>query len=432
MSLRLALLLALAPAVAVAQAAPRPASVPDIDAPELARTGAYAAGVSRQIIALHDRLDPLASLVAGHEVHGDRVLHLRIWYPAHAAAGAVAVTYQASLVGDQGQPDATFTVPGIAYADAPPAGEHFPVIVLSHGYGNDPVMLSWLAENLATKGYVVVAPEHRDPPNWDRAKAPAGLLSRPLDINGTLTAIHAGMLGKLVDADRLGLIGYSYGGYGVLAAAGARLDPASPAVALLPKDLVAQYAGSGARADNLIAQGVRAVVAISPAGGSWSVWGADGVGLAGIKAPLLVITGSNDRTVGYEKGPAATFAQAIHADRHMLVFAGAGHDIGTGPPPAEMHQRLWDLDWFADPVWRKDRVNAIATHFITAFLDQRLKGDAAKAAYFAVPAEVSDHPGWTDPATDYAAVSQGGSNPTWKGFIRNHQDGLILRHLPAQ
>lgn len=428
----LALLLLVAPALAQAQTV-RPPSLPDIDAPELAAPGASAAGMTQRIIALHDRLDPLASLIAGHEVHGDRVLHLRIWYPARAQPGAKPVTYHASLTGEPGHPDAAFTVPGIAYENAPPAGEHFPLIVLSHGYNNDPVMLSWLGENLATKGYVVVAPEHRDPPIWDRAKSPAALLTRPLDIIGCLTALRAGWLGKLADTDRIGLVGYSYGGYGVLAVAGARLDPASPVVAMLPHDLVAAYAGSGARAASLNTTGIAAVVAISPAGGSpWAVWGADGAGLAGVRAPLLVIAGSADRTVGFDPGPATIFAQATHADRHLLVFAGAGHDIGTNPPPSEMHDRLWDLDWFADPVWRKDRINAIATHFITAFLDSRLKGDSTREAYLAVPNEVSDHAGWLGDAPGYAAMSQGGANPTWKGFWRGHQDGLILRHRAAQ
>lgn len=411
----------------------RAPSVPDIDAPELAAPGPDAAGMTQRIIDVHDRLDPLASLIAGHEVHADRVLHLRIWYPAHALPGAMPVTYHATLTGEPGHPDAAFTVPGIAYADAPPAGTHYPVVVLSHGYNNDPVMLSWLGENLATKGYVVVAPEHRDPPIWDRAKAPAALLTRPLDIIDCLTILRGGMLGKLVDTDRIALVGYSFGGYGVLAVAGGRLDPASPIVALLPHDLVAAYAGDGARAASLTSTGIRAVVAISPAGGApWSVWGANGAGLGAVHAPLLVVVGSADRTVGYEQGPAAIWAQAVHADRHLLVFSGAGHDIGTNPLPPEMHGSLWDLDWFADPVWRKDRINAIATHFITAFLDSKLKGDTTREAYLHVPAEVSDHAGWQGDAPGYAAMSQGGTNPTWKGFWRGHQDGLILRHHDAQ
>ena len=419
-----------------ASAGQRAPSVPDIDAPELAALGPDAAGMTTRIIAVHDRVDPLASLAAGHEVHGDRVLHLRIWYPAKPGVTSPLVTYTASLTGEPGHPDARFTVPGIAHANAEPAGEHFPVVVLSHGYNNDPVMLSWLGENLATKGYVVVAPEHRDPPIWDRSKTPAALLARPLDIVDVIKVLRGGLLGRLVDPARLGLIGYSMGGYGVLAVAGAGLDPKSPAVAALPVDLVAAYAGKGARAGALTAagidSGIRAVVAISPAGGApWWAFGADGAGLGSVRAPLLVVAGSADRTVGYEKGPAALYAAAVHADRHLLVLVAAGHDIGTNPPPAEMHGRLWDFDWFADPVWRKDRINAIATHMITAFLDYRLKGDATRAAYLAVPAENSDHAGWEGAADGYAAMSAGGSNPTWKGFWRGHQDGLILRHDAA-
>ncbi len=430
----LMLALLLTPALTLAEPADsRAPSIPDIDAPELAATGADAAGMMQRVIALHDRVDPLASLIAGREIHADRILHMRIWYPAKRAPGAAPVTYSASLTGEPGHPDAPFTVAGIALADAPAAGEHYPLIVLSHGYNNDPVMLSWLGENLATKGYVVVAPEHRDPPIWDRAKSPAGLLTRPLDIIGCITALRGGLLGKLVDTDRMGLVGYSYGGYGVLQVGGAKLDPASPVVAALPADLVAAYAGSGARAAALTVSGIRAIVAISPAGGApWSVWGRDGTGLSRLRAPLLVVAGSADRTVGYEQGPAAIFAAATHADRHMLVFSGAGHDIGTNPPPAEMHKQLWDFDWFADPVWRKDRINAIATHFITAFLDSHVKGDATRAAYLAVPSEKSDNPGWQGDAPGYAAQSQGGSNPTWKGFWRGHQDGLLLVHRAAQ
>ncbi len=424
-------------APALAQSGPLPLarapSLPDVDAPELAAPGPAAAGVMMRTITSQGRLDPLGSLTAGHEVRANRVLQVRIWYPAHVQPGAAPVTYHATLTGERGHADAAFTVPGIAFADAPPAGERYPVVVLSHGYNNDPVMLSWLAENLATKGYVVVAPEHRDPPIWDRTRTPAALFSRPLDITATIAALRGGLLGSLADPARLALVGYSMGGYGALAVAGGRLDPASSALTQMPRDVVAAYTGAGALAASLTDGTIRAVVAIAPAGGApWSVWGSDGAGLAGVRAPLLVIAGSHDRTVGYEQGPAAIFANAVHADRHLLVFSAAGHDIGTNPPPAEMHARLWDLDWFADPIWRKDRINAIATHFITAFLDHRLKDDPSRAAYLAVPAPVSDTAAWLGETGDYAARSQGGSNPTWQGFWRGHQDGLILRHLPAQ
>jgi hypothetical protein len=179
----------------------------------------------------------------------------------------------------------------------------------------------------------------------------------------------------------------------------------------------------------LQAEGVAAVVAISPAGGgAQTAWGA---GLAQIHAPLLVLAGTADRTVGYDPGPATLFAQARGADRLMLTFQGAGHALGTDPAPPQMRKDLWDMDWFEDPVWRKARLNGVSLHVITAFLGLHLKQEAAMQAYLDVPQERADGAGWTGAAAPYAAVSQGGANPTWKGFVRNHQTGLLLRHLPA-
>ncbi|MFX8828872.1 hypothetical protein ABTM52_20020, partial [Acinetobacter baumannii] len=86
----------------------------------------------------------------------------------------------------------------------PAAGKGYPVVLLSHGYNNDPVMLSWLGENLATKGYVVVAPEHRDPSINDLVKTPATLLRRPLDLVFVLARLRAGLLGDLADTTRIG------------------------------------------------------------------------------------------------------------------------------------------------------------------------------------------------------------------------------------
>lgn len=434
---RLSILLAAGVLVANAPpAAPAltPPSVPEVGAPELAALGPNGAGVTMRQVVDAGQLDPLAALEQGREVRADRVLPLRIWYPAKVNPAAPRATYTASLVGEPGTPPATFTVPALAVQDAPAAGKGYPVVLLSHGYNNDPVMLSWLGENLATKGYVVVAPEHRDPSINDLAKTPATLLRRPLDLAFVLARLRAGLLGDLADTTRIGLIGYSFGGYGVLTVAGAGLSPASPAIGRLPAALVAQYAGTGERAATLHDSAIKAVVAISPAGGApWNTWGSDG--LDGIRAPLLVLAGSHDRTVGYENGPAAIFAAARKADRTLLTFRSAGHSIGTNPAPAAMRERLWDQDWFEDPIWRKARINAIATHFITAFLDRTLKGEEAKAAYFAVPGtaevHVSDKAGWVGPLSPYAAVSAGGDNPTWKGFVRGHQDGLELRHLPA-
>lgn len=423
-----AMLTASSMTVSAAEAAPPP-SVPEVGAPALAAIGPDGVGVIERTVVDRGAVDPLGSLAQGQLVRADRSLPLVIWYPARTAASDRRATYRASLVSEPPRPPAHFTVPALAVAGAKAAGQGYPIVLLSHGYNNDPVMLSWLGENLATKGYVVVAIRHRDPAITDTAKTPATLIRRPLDITYVLRRLRDGLLGPLGDPTRIALAGYSFGGYGALTVAGAQLDPGSVAVKRLPSVLIERYTGPGPEAAALHDPAIKAVVAIAPAGGApWAAWGAGG--LAGIKAPLLVVAGTADRTVGYDPGPATIFRDAKGSDRWLLALKGAGHAIGTNPAPAEMRGTLWDFDWFEDRMWRKPRVNAVALHFITAFLDMTLKGEAAKGDYLVVPSEESDGAAWKSDNKAYDAVSEGGANPTWKGFTKDHQDGLILRHLP--
>ncbi len=164
------------------------------------------------------------------------------------------------------------------------------------------------------------------------------------------------------------------GGYGVLAAAGATLDPAGGLVTRVPGGLLQPFARGGALSASLVAPAVKAVVAFAPAGGAFGAFGADG--LAGIKSPLLLIAGDHDNTVDYTSGARAYFDQAVHSNRYLLTFLGGGHALGLGPAPPEMQTDLWNQDWFEDPVWRKDRLIGISLHFITAFLDRYVKDDS--------------------------------------------------------
>jgi predicted dienelactone hydrolase len=179
-------------------------------------------------------------------------------------------------------------------------------------------------------------------------------------------------------------------------------------------------------------KGVRAVVAIAPAGGgSLAVWGA--AGLRQIEAPLLVIAGSLDHRVDYAGGARMIFDSATSAERYLLTFKEAGHSIGLNPAPDAMRGRMWDQDWFNDPVWRPERVNAINAHFITAFLDRYVRDDVSRDSYLSVPAPDGDAGIW--PATDpsaYAAFSPVENGITvWKGFQRSHAAGLELQHSKA-
>ena len=178
-----AVFFALGLAVATAAMAHEPPSRPGIDAPELAKLGPF--GVGMRTIALVD--DPArrrARIRSGNERRSesrDRA-SVELWYPAVVAAGASPETYSGSLTAEPPAPPTRFTRPGIAVRDAKAATGRFPLVIVSHGYDNDAVLLSWLTENLASKGYVVAAIRHADPPITDRSRFPELLLRRPLDI----------------------------------------------------------------------------------------------------------------------------------------------------------------------------------------------------------------------------------------------------------
>jgi predicted dienelactone hydrolase len=406
----------------------QPPSRYGVDAPELARLGEHAVGIKTLHLVQHGQADVLASDAAkGSAPLVDRVLAVELWYPARPAPHAPRVLYTASLPSEPPAPPAKFSILGIAVRDAPPSGTGYPLVIVSHGYSNDPDAMTWLTENLASKGYVVAAIRHDDPPITDRTLFAQPLMRRPLDIAFVAQTLQS-TLGaeRLVDPARTALIGYSMGGYGVLTAAGATLDPDGGAVKRVPGGLMRPFARGGALCDAIVVKGLRAVVAISPAGGgSLAAWGEEG--MRAITAPLLLIAGDEDRTVDYATGARAIFDAASGAHRYLLTFKGGGHAIGLSPAPESMRRRLWDQDWFEDPVWRKDRINAVNAHFITAFLDRHVKGDESRAAYLDVPVPESSLGSWpaATPPPAYDAFSPGTSGITvWKGFQRNHAAGL--------
>jgi len=405
-----------------------------VDAPELAHLGDSAVGVRTLALVQRKQEDVLSFNPVNRSFQkSDRELTVDLWYPAVVPEGAKRESYTASLPSEPPAPPVTFTVPGIAVRDAPPAGKAHPLVVVSHGYSNSPAAMTWLTENLASKGYVVAAIRHDDPPITDRSRFAQLLARRPLDVAyvtrtlGTLLARE-----KLIDPSRVALVGYSMGGYGVLTAAGATLDPTSPVMTMVPGAFLNRYARNGSKHDAVTVEGVRAVVALAPAGGgSLAAWGAEG--LLGIHAPLLLISGNRDRTVDYATGAHAIFEGATNADRYLLTFKEGGHSIGLNPVPEAMRTRLWDQDWFEDPVWRKDRINAINVHFITAFLDRYVRDDLSRDSYLSVTQPDSDAGLWTaENRSAYAAFSPGANGiSVWKGFQRNHAAGLELLQAKA-
>lgn len=408
-------------------------SIPPIDAPELAALGPAKVGVRTVHLVDRQQYDVLAvDQVTGTVPVRDRSLVVDIWYPATHATNARPETYADALPSEPPAPPARFTIPGIAVRDAKAVNGRHPLVIVSHGYSNVTVALSWLTENLASKGYVVAAIRHEDPMIGDRSTFAGPLLRRPLDI-----AFVAREMSKQLDAEgiidptRVALVGYSMGGYGVLTAAGAELDPSGPA-RLVPGGVMLPYAKGGAQATSIAVPHLKAVVALAPAGGgTLKAWGDQGP--IGIRAPLLLIAGDRDLTVDYMTGAHAFFNQAVHSPRYLLTYLGGGHGIGLNPAPAEMQGDLWNLSWFEDPLWRKDKIVAINTHMITAFLDRYVKGDESRAAYLDGLVPRIDDTVWpADLAPRFDMTSTQTAPVTlWKGFKRRFSTGLDWRAAPA-
>ncbi len=406
-------------------------SIPGVDAPELAALGGGAVGFRTIILTHYDQPDLMAvdTKTDKNPLYNRRLI-VDIWYPAIPRKGAKPISYRAAFWAEPPKPPVSFTVPGLAMLNATPTRSAYPLVIVSHGYSNAPASMTWLTENLASKGYVVAAIHHEDPNPYvvsaDKRAAPN--FNRPADI-AFVTAQLRTTLGNQIDPAKVALIGYSQGGYGVLTAGGATLDPEGPNMALVAGGWLKKVARGAAAAGEIVVPDIKAIIALAPAGGfPKSAWGAEG--LSAIKAPLLLIQGDADPVVDYKSGALAVFGGAVNADRYLLTYKQAGHAVALNPVPPEMRGSVWDMDWFEDPIWRQDRINAINLHFITAFLALHMRGETDKRTYLDVPVEESDAGEWNAPAgTAWGAYSPGGEGVTlWKGFQRRHARGMRMEH----
>jgi len=187
------------------------------DAPDLARFGEYDIGVRTLEFTDPNRPDILNSSNGGETVFYDRTLTVEIWYPALLAADQQpGGDYTTSTR----NPAITATLHGKAVRDAAALTSvgPMPLVIISHGYPGNRYLMSHLAENLASKGYIVASIDHRDSTYTDQQAFWSTLYNRPLDQLFVLDQMAAlsdsadSFLGGMVDAEHTGIVGYSMGG----------------------------------------------------------------------------------------------------------------------------------------------------------------------------------------------------------------------------
>lgn len=415
-------------------------SVPSADSPELASRGTYNVGV-RTIQIVHPGQTDILHFdkATGKAPLYDRPLTVEVWYPAQIPTGTkIETVYKMPVPGGKTLNGvATIDVPDEALRDATPTtGKAFPLVIVSHGYPGSRYFLSYLTANLASKGYVVAAIDHTDSVFDGQRGFESTLLNRSRDQLFTIDAIARlaarpdQFLHGIVDASSVAIVGYSMGGYGALTSAGATYNSKSSLMNFVPGGYLQTPLSE-------MNDRVKAIVAIAPWGEQppYSAW--DATGLAGIKIPSLFIAGDHDDVADYATGIRPAFEEAVHSERCMLVYENARHNTGANPPPADLHLPYSMIQAFDEPAWRKQRINSINQHFVTAFLDLYLKGDNAKAAYLHVQPEKSNDGKWPVPALqpDNGTFSTGKDdkgNLFWKGFQRREAVGLEMNCITAQ
>ncbi len=395
------------------------------DAPELSPRGTYKIGVQTLDWVNKNQIDIVKSK-GGVDAFYDRPLKVEVWYPAVLAEGTKELVTYDEVLGMSSNPKRPiipFTFQGRAARNAPPqySDGAFPLIVVSHGYVGTRYIMSYLAENLASKGYVVVAIDHTESTFKDAGAFTSTLLNRAKDILFVINQMaelgkpsSSSFLKGLVDANNTGIIGYSMGGYGVLNVAGAgysaKMDSTFSTLTGGSKAIQSRMAGNSDYKMSFDSR-VKAVVAFAPWGMQRGTWDAEG--LAGLKVPTFFVAGSQDDISGYEDGIKAIYKGAVNSDRYLLTYMNARHNIAPNPPPPESLKAGLHIDEYyryAEPSWNERRINNINQHFVTAFFGIHLKQKDYKK---------------------YLNLNENANEKLWTGFKPRSSVGLELLHAAA-
>jgi predicted dienelactone hydrolase len=229
----------------------------------------------------------------------------------------------------------------VASGGAPAAGP-FPLILASHGHAGSAMGHHEMGTHLARRGMIVAAPTHPGD-NWEDisgAFTERQLAGRSRHLRATLNRVLADPeLGPAADADRIGAVGFSMGGYGVLTLAGA-----VPQTALI-HEYCAEEADdplfcSPERLSRLgsiegevrpVHDGrVRAAVLLAPAFGMLF----DAEALEGVAVPVRIYRGVADRVLRHPHH-AARIARLLPRPPEIIEVPDAGHFVFLPPCPPD-------------------------------------------------------------------------------------------------
>ncbi|GAA6623890.1 alpha/beta hydrolase [Scytonema sp. NUACC26] len=227
-----------------------------------------------------------------------------------------------------------------------------PVIVISHGLGSDRTSFAYLAEYLASYGFVVAVPEHPGS-NAEQLQAlfsgranevasPREFIDRPLDIKylldrlNTLSQSDENFKGRL-NLEQVGVVGQSFGGYTALVLAGAPLNfdqlkkncPASPNAVNVSLLLQCLALNLPSVTYNLSDSRVKAAIAINQIDST--VLGQ--ASLSKINIPVMIVSGGSDTVAPALPEQIQPFTWLTTPNKYLVLMNNATHFSTIGESP---------------------------------------------------------------------------------------------------
>jgi predicted dienelactone hydrolase len=378
-----------------------------MDVPQFGTAGPYAVGYR------HFVLDDGAGQRTG-----------AIWYPAVQPDGIVpTITYD--LGAGELVSSGMNQLRGHSILDAEPymGDAPYPLIVSSHGMTFSYYVSAYQFEHLASHGFVVYAFDHSTDAFRDLFATPErvmmergidGMVMRLLDISAAIDHVETmtasdGALSGLVDMERIGIHGLSYGGYVAVMETGVRFDfsdaenycaettsftdVTEPVCDLYGEDIaglevrLAEIAGldlTDGVLPSLADSRVDVAAAIVPGGGLSLI--AD-PGLALGDKPLMMLVAGADQPL--EDTALRVWDQTGSSIEAMAVFEDASHLF------AAQCTRGMNANWSicVEPIWDPAQAHDLSNHFVTAFFRATLMDDSTAAA--ALAADAVNFPGIT-------------------------------------
>lgn len=234
-----------------------------------------------------------------------------IWYPSQAAAKPVTLG------------PTTMTV---AF-NAPVNGKSLPMVVMSHGTGGSLLGHFDTAVALADAGFVVVAMNHTGDNYADQTRS-VDVMDRPRQVSRVIDHMLSTWEGHAaIDPERIGMFGFSAGGFTTLASIGgiAEFAKIGPMCRQYPEDFVCQLIAKSQSpvvvpATTVVTDTrIKAAVVAAPALGF--TFSPDG--LKNVKVPVQLWRAENDVVVPHPRyAEAVRLALPEAPDYHVVLNAG--------------------------------------------------------------------------------------------------------------